>query len=522
MPVSYLSSIATSQSYAAKALFDSELHFPELTAEQLPVFLDNAERLLLLDQKIKLSVDGSRLDLLEMARHGIDREGAVILTGIADALPRAFQDRPDVEVRDMAFYEVAGLICSPDFWQAAEQALKETVNRGTTGGDRRLSDASQLGMNVTLAKDGNSLECHLSATWKEFTAGGKWHAMTDLAPVVKANVRMQIPLKRKGDSEELQPRFVSLHTTSPVPEIAAKLREQKATLGQSLLNALARIPLLGRLFRGVQIKVRVGADFRGHGIACMPADLSDMAWLGAAHERKKEDCLAACTHITMKRLTRQPNGIRQLTGAMAVQQAADAGPLPLKVLLNNRPAEARVKAHLLGAAYQGGLNPPAGNPDRLRPQQDAPFPPDDIPPPPIEIPPPIDAVPNALESQLQALQRSLEMEQQARQQADTDREALRTTAEELRQQLSALQQERLKLQQDFEAEQSKFTKAHTALIASQTSLVDMPPGTLGKISGTGVRERAQSFSASRHTKTIPPASNTTTTTTSTADATPNT
>lgn len=73
MPVSYLSSIATSQSYAAKALFDSELHFPELTAEQLPVFLDNAERLLLLDQKIKLSVDGSRLDLLEMARHGIDR-----------------------------------------------------------------------------------------------------------------------------------------------------------------------------------------------------------------------------------------------------------------------------------------------------------------------------------------------------------------------------------------------------------------------------------------------------------------
>ena len=417
MPVSYLTSIPTSQPYSAKALFESELNFPELTAEQLPAFLENAERLLLQERRIELSVNGRLLPLADMARNSDDREGAVILKGIADALPRAFRDHSDAVVRELAFYEAAGLIASPAFWQAAEDALKATLNRDTTGGDIRVGNAAQLGMNVTLAKDGKSLECHLSATWKEFTAGAKWHAMTGLEPVMKANVRMLIPLKRKGDGQEVQASFVYLHANSPVPEITTKLKERKTTLGQNLLNALASIPLLGRLFRGVQIKVRVGENFRGHGIAHMPAELGERNWVGTGHQRRLGDDLAACTHITVKRLTRRPNATRNLTAAMAVPPENANGVASLKALLAHRPPELRNKANILE-----GMNHEAPGGIGGQPPQDMQLPLGDIPPLPA-IPPFDDNVAN-LQSQLQALQQTLEAERRLREQVQTERDEL--------------------------------------------------------------------------------------------------
>lgn len=519
MPVSYLTSIPTQQSYAAKSLFESELHFPELTAEQLPAFLENAERLLLQEQRIKLSVNGTLLPLAEMARHSNDREGAVILKGIAEALPRAYHDHSDVEVRDLAFYEAAGLIASPAFWEATEEAMKATLNRDTTGGDIRLHDAAQLGMNVTLAKDGKSLECHISATWREFTAGAKWHAMTGLEPVMKADVRMLIPLKRKGGQEELRPSFVYLHANSPVPEIAGKLKERKTTLGQDLLNALASLPLLGRLFRGVQIKVRVGENFHGHGLAYMPAELGDRDWGGVGHDRRVGHHLAACTHITAKRLTRRPNATRPLTGAMAAAPANANEVAPLKVLLARRPPESRIKANIAEGmnpwAVQGEFNHPVPDGIHGQPPQHMPLPPGDIPPLPDDLPQ-IGPTVQELQSQLQELQQALEVERQARQQAATEHDGLRSEIENLRQQLAAGNAERSKLTGQLDELQEKYTRAHTALMATQSPLVFMPQSQDGGTIPNGiVRMRAQSVSERGSTRSAAPGANPSTTTTST-------
>ena len=516
MPVSYLTSMPTQQSYAAKPLFESQLHFPELTAEQLPAFIENAERLLLQEQRIKLSVNGTPLPLAEMIGHSNDREGAAILKGIAEALPRAFENQSDVEVRDLAFYEAAGLIASPAFWEATEDAMKATLNRGTTSGDIRLHDAAQLGMNVTLARDGKSLECHISATWKEFTAAAKWHAMTGLEPVMKADVRMMIPLERKGGQQELRPTFVYLHANSPVPEIASKLKERKTTLAQALLNALASLPLLGRLFRGVQIKVCVGENFRGHGLAYMPAQLGDRDWIGRGHDRRLGHHLAACTHITAKRLTRRPNATRQLTGAMAAPPANANEVAPLKVLLAHRAPELRVKANIAERmdhwAFQRGLNDQAANEIAGQPPQEVPARPLDVPPRPDEMPP-IGPTVEALQSQLQELQQTLEAERSARQQADTERDGLRAETEKLRLQLAALHQERLQLTGELEELNAKFMKTHTALMATRSPLVSMPQSLDGGPIPNGiVRKRAQSISNQRSTRPAAPGANTSTTT----------
>jgi len=522
MPVSYLTSIPTQQSYAAKSLFESELQFPELTAERLPAFIENAERLLLQEQRIKLSVNGTPLPLAEMARNSNDREGAVILQGIAEALPRAFGDHSDVEVRDLAFYEAAGLIASPAFWEATEEAMKATLNRDTTGGDIRLHDAAQLGMNVTLAKDGKSLECHISATWKEFTAGAKWHAMTSFEPVMKADVRMLIPLKQKGGQHELQPSFVYLHANSPVPEIASKLKERKATLGQALLNALASIPLLGRLFRGVQIKVRVGKNFHGHGLAWMPAELSDRNWAGVGHDKRRGDHLTACTHITAKQLTRRPNATRHLTGAMAAAPVNANEVAPLKVLLAHRPANSRIKANIVEGmnpwAVQGEVNHP--EPDGIHGQpQYMPLLQGDIPPPPDYVPQ-IGPTAQELQSQLQESQQALEAERQARNQADIERDGLRAETENLRQRLAAEKAERSKLTGQLDELQEKYTKAHTALMATQSPIVSKPPGLEdGTIPPGIVRQRAQSVSERGSIRSVTPGANTSTTTTTTTTST---
>ncbi|WP_422648887.1 hypothetical protein OJJOAM_000701 [Cupriavidus sp. H18C1] len=159
---------------------------------------------------------------------------------------------------ELAHYEVAGLVSSPDFWDAVESALRETVNRDAVGGELRLESVSQLGMNIVLAKDGKNLECHLIANWREYRQGNEWHAMSDLSPVLKARARILIGLKPGRGGHRLEASFVHLHANSPLPEIRQRLLDRQPTLGQKLLNALASIPLLGRLFRGTQIKLTIG------------------------------------------------------------------------------------------------------------------------------------------------------------------------------------------------------------------------------------------------------------------------
>lgn len=513
MSVSYLTSISTAQPHAAKDLFESKLRFPELTAEQLATFIENAERLILQEQRIKLSINGTVLPLAEMARNSNDREGAVILKGIADALPRAFRDHADPQLRDLAFYEAAGLIASPAFWQATEDALRMTVNRDATSGDIRLDNASQLGMNVTLSKDGKNLECHLSASWREFTARGEWHALTGLDPAMKAAVRMLIPLERKSDGHEVQANIFYLDVNSPVPAIVSKLKERQTTLPQDLLNALASIPLLGRLFRGVQIKVRVGENFPDRGIAYIPANLSDRPWVGTGHTRHVEDHLAKCTHITAKRLTRGPNATRPLTRAMMSPPANSNQVAPLKVLLDHRPPELRSKVNIVEGmdypALQGGGNPEA--PDGIGRHLD------DIPPPPPEIPP-IGPTVTDLQLQVQTLQQSLEAERQARQATDTERDALNTEIQGLRQQLEAGVQERAILSEKLDIAHANYGKAHTAAVAAHSPhFVTMPPTVEASNAAQGGSNRAHSLSASRHTRLTAARAGSTTTTTTTDD-----
>ncbi len=419
MKVSYLNSMSTGHSYAAKDLFAASISVPELTPEQLPQVLEGAEHLFLGSNRAKLQIRGETVPLQDIARNSADREGAAMLYHIAATLPRAYSRRaPNTATEEAAYFGVAALIASPAFWDTAETALQQTLNRDTVLGDIRLESPAQVGMNVTISKDGESIECHLSAAWKEYRADQKWHRLRVDGAVLTANVKVVIPLKRVGSEHRLEASFVSLHVNSPLPEIRDKLLKHKSGgLGAALLDALSRIPLLGRLFRGVQIKVQVGMEFGSHRMACVPNELGDWSWLGTAHQPHVENPETSCQHIVFKKLAHRPNWIRCI-------HAGAAGNVPsLKTLLDNRNADLRARAAILDA-----MPPQAPLQHNPHPQPDVPMPPDNIPP----LPEP--------ELQFEALRRALEAERVLRQEGEAEREALRAERDKLHADTANLQQ----------------------------------------------------------------------------------
>ncbi|MFX7879173.1 hypothetical protein ABTK13_23150, partial [Acinetobacter baumannii] len=78
----------------------------------------------------------------ETVRNSNDREGVAILEDIARKLPRAFSVGRDCRIAEVANYEVAALISSPLFWNATEDALKQTLNRDSMAGDLHVERPS--------------------------------------------------------------------------------------------------------------------------------------------------------------------------------------------------------------------------------------------------------------------------------------------------------------------------------------------------------------------------------------------
>lgn len=509
MKLCYLSSSSTHTSHAAKALFEVPISVPQASPNQLEAVIQDAEQLFLAEGRIRLQIDGVDVDFRETVRNSNDREGVAILEDIASKLPRALSVGRDCRIAELANYEVAALISSPLFWNATEDALKQTLNRDSMAGDLHVERPSFVGMNITTAKDGKTLECHVTAAWAEVKQAGQWHCMTFGEPVMTANVKALIPLKKAGDNHRLQASFVKLHANSPLAAIRNKLMERKATLADALRNALARVLCM---VRGTKIKVTVGEEFHGQGIAHAPTEAAARNWIGFNHQKHRADPLAACTHIVAKQLKDAPNWTRVLRFDPAYAGQADLPadqPAPLKALLDHRHAGLRTKANLIDAADAGApvqeIPVRTGEPA----PHNMPLPPGDIPPPPDGIPP-IGPTVEGLQMQLQALQQTLEAEQRARQQADTDRDALSTETEKLRQQLATGQQQREKLEHKLDEANAKFVTAFNALSATHMQGVTLPRDANENTPPMpSVRERAQSYRAATQTQRATLSGNTT-------------
>ncbi|MCA7086259.1 hypothetical protein K7G19_21950 [Cupriavidus sp. DB3] len=480
MKVSYLNSMSTGHSHAAKDLFAAPISVPGLTADELPQLLDGAERLFLSDPRmeprVKLEIAGEAVPLEDIARHSHDRQGAAILEGIAARLPRTFAGQaPTSAIEESAYYAVAALIASPAFWNTAETTLRSTLNHDTTYGEIRLASPAQLGMNVEMSKDGKSMECHLSAAWHEYQSGGQWHCMREHGAVLTANVKVVIPLKRRAGNQWLEGSFVSLHVNSPLPEIRDKLMKH-GTRGfvTALLDALASIPLLGRLFRGVQIKVRVGGvDFHRHRLAKVPKSLGNWSWAGSQHVAHAPDPEASGQHIVIKKLAHRPNWIHRIHGP-----AAGDAPSSLRTLLEQRDPALRQRVAIGDWNQQGPIE------HQEHRQPDAPIAPPDLPlPPPDFVPqPPLGPSPE-VQAELEALRQTVARERRLREGIEgehntvlAERNTLLASVANLEQRLTAAEGERNHLRPRLEQVTSQYEETQDKVRELQAKVAKYEAG----------------------------------------------